>query len=113
MTDMIQICALNDLDDPGAREFLLGDEKSGTQGFVVRHEDKVFAYVNCCPHAGAMLNWGPGKFLTRDGALIMCSMHGANFLPSTGLCVAGPCKGRSLQPLRVEVVNDYVMVGGV
>ena len=111
MTALTRVCALEDIDDPGAKEFEFDVETDHVRGFVVRRGANVFAYINCCPHAGAMLNWGPGKFLTRDGSLIMCSVHGANFLPTTGLCVAGPCKGRSLQSMQVDVIDNQVMVG--
>ena len=68
------------------------------------------AYVNRCPHAGHPLDLIPGRFLTADGTLILCASHGALFEKSTGLCVAGPCAGRTLSPVALEVVAGVVML---
>ena len=70
----------------------------------------VHAYRNECPHAGNRLEWKPDAFLTKDGSLIMCSVHGANFRIHDGLCVAGPCMGRALTELAVSVVAGRVEV---
>lgn len=40
----------------------------------------------------------------------MCSVHGAIFEIGTGLCVGGPCPGRSLTTLRVEIREGRVVV---
>jgi nitrite reductase/ring-hydroxylating ferredoxin subunit len=66
--------------------------------------------VNRCPHAGHPLNLLPGRFLSPDGTLILCSSHGALFEKSTGLCVAGPCAGRGLAPLALDVRGGLVML---
>ena len=51
----------------------------------------------------------PGRFLTREGDFILCSSHGALFRLGDGLCVAGPCAGRSLKPWPVRVDGDTVV----
>ena len=101
----------NDLADPGAREFEISGRDGRVPGFVVRKNDKVFAYVNICPHAGRFLNWGPDRFLTRDNGLIMCAGHGAVFEIDSGLCVAGACLGARLTSLDVEIIDGRVLVG--
>ena len=45
-----------------------------------------------------------------DGALLLCSSHGALFEKSTGLCVAGPCAGRTLVPLALQIRGDLVLL---
>ena len=71
---------------------------------LVRSGAHVDAFLNICPHAGRRLDWAPGQFLlSRDGHLV-CAAHGASFVPSTGECVAGPCRGDSLR--RVDVCVD-------
>ena len=80
------------------------------RGFVVRRGNQVFAYVNRCPHAGHPLNWLPDRFLTSDNALILCGSHGALFEIATGVCVEGPCAGRSLQQIAVREENGYVLL---
>ncbi len=108
----IEIAALADMDDPGGREFRIGDGDWPFKGFVIRQGDEVFAYRNVCPHAGHPLNWKPHGFLTPDGSSIICASHGAVFAIETGKCLAGPCPGRSLQPVHVEIRDGRVFVRG-
>lgn len=109
-TKGVDVCALADIEDPGSRGFVIEQGDWPLHGFIVRRNDEVFAYLNVCPHAGRMLNWGPDRFLTRDRSLIMCAAHGANFEIDTGLCVAGPCLGDSLSKLDTSVENGRVVV---
>ncbi|MCG8434531.1 MAG: Rieske (2Fe-2S) protein [Gammaproteobacteria bacterium] len=104
------VCALTEIDDPGAKEIVMQDKDETWYGFLVRKGDNVYAYLNSCPHTGAMLNWGPDKFLTRDKSLIMCSVHGAIFEMDSGVCIAGPCKGRGLRSLDVVLKDGRVIV---
>jgi nitrite reductase/ring-hydroxylating ferredoxin subunit len=104
------ICRLTDIEDPGARGFVMGTGDWPLRGFVVRCGDEVRGYVNHCPHAGHPLNLRPHKFLTPDGALILCSSHGAVFEKQTGYCVAGPCTGHSLRPVPLTVEAGFVLL---
>jgi nitrite reductase/ring-hydroxylating ferredoxin subunit len=104
------ICALDDLESPGARSFTVGSGDWPLRGLVVRRGADVRAYVNRCPHAGHPLNLRPNEFLTSDESLILCRSHGALFEMTTGYCVAGPCVGQTLQPVGVQVVDGYVML---
>jgi len=106
----VEVCALADIEDPGSKGFVIDQGDWPLHGFLVRKNDEVFAYLNVCPHAGRMLNWGPDRFLTKDRSLIMCAAHGANFEISTGLCVAGPCEGDALSKLETSVENGRVVV---
>jgi nitrite reductase/ring-hydroxylating ferredoxin subunit len=104
------ICALDELPDPGAREFSMGEGDWPLRGFVVRYRGQVFAYRNSCPHAGHPLNWKPNGFFALGNELLMCSSHGALFTPDTGKCIAGPCVGRALRALEIEVNSGYVVL---
>jgi nitrite reductase/ring-hydroxylating ferredoxin subunit len=103
------ICRLAELEG-AARGFTLGAGDWPLRGFVVRVGDAVYGYVNRCPHAGHPLNLLPQRFLTADGTLIVCASHGALFEKSTGYCVAGPCLGRSLTPIALEVRCGFVLL---
>jgi nitrite reductase/ring-hydroxylating ferredoxin subunit len=104
------ICRVDDLEVPGTRAFTIGGGRWPLRGLVVRTAAGVHAYLNHCPHAGHPLDLIPGRFLTADGSLLLCSSHGALFEKSTGLCVAGPCAGRSLVPLALEVRGELVLL---
>lgn len=104
------VCRLSDIAPQGARAFTLVEGDWPLRGLVVRLGDAVRGYVNRCPHAGHPLDLLPGRFLTPDGTLLLCASHGALFEKSTGYCVAGPCAGRSLTPVALEVTCGYVLL---
>lgn len=70
----------------------------------------MLAYRNQCPHTGGPMDWVPGQFLTEDGGLIQCSLHGALFRIGDGFCVSGPCAGASLVPVQVEIQGNDVFI---
>jgi nitrite reductase/ring-hydroxylating ferredoxin subunit len=104
------VCRLDELADPGARGFTIGTGDWPLRGFVVRVHEAVRGYVNHCPHAGHPLDLMPHRFLTHDGALILCGSHGALFDKLTGYCIAGPCVGRQLRSIPLEVEAGFVML---
>lgn len=108
----IEVGSLDELDDPGCREFTIGEGDWPFRGFVVRRGDEVFAYQNICVHVGHPLNWSPDRFLTKDKNAIICSSHGATYTIDTGECFAGPGTGRSLRKVDVTVRDGTIFVTG-
>jgi nitrite reductase/ring-hydroxylating ferredoxin subunit len=104
------ICSLGELTDPGTREFSIGAGEWHVPGFLVRHGGQVRAYLNRCPHAGHLLNWKSADFFAPGSPLLLCNAHGALFEADTGRCVFGPCVGKSLQPVAIEVVDGQVLL---
>ncbi len=104
------LCRLEELGATGCREFRLGGGDWPLKGFVVKVAGGVRAYINRCPHQSLSLNLVPDRFLSADGSVIVCCMHGAIFEKSTGLCIAGPCAGHALASVAVEVVAGLVML---
>ncbi|MBA2690164.1 MAG: Rieske 2Fe-2S domain-containing protein [Burkholderiales bacterium] len=70
-------------------------------GFAIRFDGQVHAFLNRCPHLGTELDWQAGQFFDDSGLYLICATHGAIFMPSTGYCVSGPCKGQRLVRLPV------------
>ncbi len=104
-----RLCALAEIDDPGAKGFIFRHGDYLFAGFVVRQGEAVAGFVDRCPHAGNPLAaWGD-RYLTREGDLIFCAAHGALFRPLDGLCIAGPCAGRALWPWPVRVEAGAVV----
>jgi nitrite reductase/ring-hydroxylating ferredoxin subunit len=76
-----------------------GDEATG---FVVRHGGKVYGYLNRCAHVPVELDWFKGEFFESGKLYLMCSTHGAIYVPETGVCAGGPCRGGKLRPIAVR-----------
>ena len=102
------ICAMRDLSELECREFRLAEGNPETTGFVVKTPNRVVAYQNRCPHTGTPLNWQENKFLDIFNTHIQCTLHGAIFQIGDGLCIRGPCIGRSLKRVNTVVENDQL-----
>ena len=105
-----ELCAEVEIADPGAKGFTVPDEIGARELFAVRRDGATHVYVNSCPHIGTPLAFLPDRFLTRDGRMILCSTHGAIFEIATGLCVAGPCKGRRLGSVSAMVRDGRIFI---
>ncbi len=104
------VCRVSDLNDQGARGFTIGAGDWPLRGFVVRVGAEIRGYINDCPHAHHPLNLRPHRFLTADGALIVCASHGALFEKLTGVCVAGPCAGAYLRSVPLRIADGFVLL---
>jgi len=102
-----RLCGLQELANGQAIECALPGADDGSSLVVLSSAGNVHAYLNSCPHTGRPLNWAPGRFLYAHGQLV-CAAHGASFVPETGYCIGGPCRGESLTRVAVTVVDDEV-----
>ena len=121
MTDMarlsttpagITLCALDDVADRAARNFVIEMRAGRFHGFVVRRGAAVFGYADKCPHMGLPLAQLLDGYLTPDGAHIACSWHGAIFGVDNGGCLGGPCAGHGLTRWPVQVRNGFIVTSG-
>ena len=97
------LCRLDEIEDGEARGFTIGAGSEARDIFVVREGERVFGYVNSCPHIGTPLDWVPDQFMTADGGHIICATHGALFQIEDGICIGGPCHGDRLKTVEVAV----------
>jgi nitrite reductase/ring-hydroxylating ferredoxin subunit len=98
----VYICKSDALEEGGQGirfPVLAGGEK--TTGFVVRYAGKVHGYLNRCAHVPIELDWNEGVFFDTSGLYLMCSTHGAIYLPESGYCAGGPCRGGRLRTIKV------------
>ena len=106
-----QLCDAADIPDPGSRGFSIDlADREPLSLFVVHRAGRFTAFVNQCPHTGAPLEWTPHQFLDYDNSFIQCSIHGALFRSEDGYCLRGPCAGRSLQALALEVRDGKIRI---
>ena len=104
------VARLADLADPGAREFFVGEGDWPFRGLLVQVSGRLMAYANVCPHKQHPLNLADDEFFVPGQTLLRCASHGALFEPESGLCVYGPCAGRTLRALECWVENGDVLV---
>ena len=79
-----------------------------TTGFVVRFGGKIYAYLNRCAHVPIELDWSKGEFFESSKLYLMCSTHGAIYMPETGACAGGPCRGGRLRAIVVREADDRI-----
>jgi nitrite reductase/ring-hydroxylating ferredoxin subunit len=82
-----------------------GDHASA---FVVRYDGKAYAYLNRCAHVPIELDWAEGEFFESSGLYLMCSTHGAIYVPQSGACAGGPCKGGRLRPIALREADGKI-----
>ena len=96
---------------PGqAAKFTLDCHGKRLEGFLVNHAGHFHAYLNRCAHVGTPLDMWPNEFFTEDGGHLICATHGAIYLPETGVCVEGPCRGASLTRLPLAIDGAQVVI---
>jgi nitrite reductase/ring-hydroxylating ferredoxin subunit len=116
---LFAICATDGIERGDAKAFSLSrrDQSDESRPFpivIVRtHANDYFGYVNSCPHEGIWLNFGEGNFFTPDRGFLKCGRHGSIFEVESGLCISGPCKEQSLEPIALAVVDGDVCVCGI
>lgn len=101
------LCPVAMIPDGGVHAVTVTLSTGPVSVLLTRLGDRVQAFHNECPHAGRRLDWAPNRFLMEHGHVI-CASHGAAFTLDTGLCVGGPCRGQSLHPFPVKVVDGWV-----
>lgn len=107
--DEVLICASDAVAEGGrgvrfpVRAF--GDDATA---FVVRYGGRAYAYLNRCAHVPIELDWTEGEFFESSGLYLMCATHGAVYLPETGQCAGGPCRGGRLRPIAVCEANGNI-----
>ncbi|RJG01406.1 Rieske (2Fe-2S) protein [Noviherbaspirillum sedimenti] len=109
MADLIPICAADALAERGRGiRFPLTAGGEDASGFVVRYDGVARGYLNRCAHVPIELDWNEGEFFDSSGLYLMCSTHGAMYLPESGRCAGGPCRGGRLRPIAVVEKDDMV-----
>lgn len=97
------ICSSDALCDGGAGvRFEIKSGSTQEPAFAVRHDGRVYAYLNRCAHRQVELDWVEGQFFNPAGLHLICATHGAVYRPEDGQCVAGPCRGARLTPVAIH-----------
>ena len=105
-----RLCAVTDIEEDGSIAVGAVVDDAPVQLMLIRKDGAVHVYKNICPHIGSPLDFTPGQFLNLERNFIMCSTHGALFQIEDGLCVSGPCQGRSLEAVPSRISEDSVWI---
>jgi len=101
---------IDEIEDPGAKEYTFGRGTSVFSMFVIRREDCVYGYLNICPHYSSRLNCNSAHFLNIDGTRIQCSSHFAEFRIEDGFGLDGAAEGCWLDPVPVQIRNGMIVI---
>ena len=103
---------LTDIPDGDAKEYVFGRGTTVFSMFVVRRGQKVYGYLNICPHYSSKLNFRDGQFMSEDKSHIRCTMHFAEFRIEDGFGVAGAALNCWLDPVPVHVADGQIVISG-
>lgn len=108
-TSDILVCASDEVVEGGKGvRFPVRAFGDAATAFVVRYKGHAHAYLNRCAHVPIELDWVQGEFFESSGLYLMCQTHGAIYLPATGACAGGPCRGGRLRPVVVHEVEGRI-----
>ena len=86
-------------------------KKNRRLDLIIWHQgDAIRVFKNACPHIGLPLETFPDRFLTADKKYLICSAHAAKF-NLDGMCIAGPCPGKSLTEYKTMRLDGWLMLG--
>jgi nitrite reductase/ring-hydroxylating ferredoxin subunit len=105
------LASLDELKRKQTLKFTYRQEGISREGFLAFFNGQVVAYENVCRHIPITLDYGDARFFNSEQTHFVCQTHGATYEPLTGRCIAGPCVGASLKPLKVEVVAGMIWFG--
>lgn len=81
------------------------------EAIVLRdREGELRAYLNRCQHLPIPLDAGSRAFFGPDGRHLVCRTHGAAYQLHDGMCVAGPCVGRALVVLPLQLDGERIRI---
>lgn len=104
----LQIAKSSDLNEGQVIEFqfIRGSRKG--DGFIAPFVGEIVAFENVCQHIPVKLDVLGSKIYDRDGKHFICQNYGALYEPISGMCVSGPCKGKKLKKLKIEISDGMI-----
>tara|TARA_B100000767_G_scaffold264728_1_gene279981 strand:+ start:761 stop:1099 length:339 start_codon:yes stop_codon:yes gene_type:complete len=96
--------------DPSTVKFKFLEGGKEYPGFIALFDKKYYAYKNKCQHLPVEIDWDNNEFFEEEEKFIVCATHGALYDPTTGKCLMGPCVGKSLEILSIQIKADELII---
>lgn len=82
----------------------------GKKILIIQRNGELYAWLDACPHYanGPAMALKKDQYMCPDQQFLMCFGHGAKFEIATGLCVQGPCLGKTLTAIHLEIISDEI-----
>lgn len=104
MIAALALARLADIPDPGAVVANAG----GVSLIVTRRGDRAAAFLNRCSHADYQLQRADGRVIVQEGRFLVCGVHGASYMLDDGACAGGPCNGKGLTAVAIEIRDGVI-----
>jgi nitrite reductase/ring-hydroxylating ferredoxin subunit len=98
------LCRFDAVPDGDCLEVVHG----GKSLVLMRSADRVWAYINVCPHFSLPLNAQSNAFLVIGARQVMCAYHCAVFRFEDGVCIEGPAVGLKLDAVSIEIADGEI-----
>lgn len=108
MARTLKIASVGELKNGESKKFIIHRKDRTTEAFLIKTNDRVYAYLNLCRHWTVGLDFDDNEFFSEDREWIVCKNHGALYNPVTGECASGPCGGAGLYPVPLFEKDDFV-----
>ena len=95
-------------DDNGIKDS--GKETTRLDLIIWHQGDAIRVFKNACPHISLPLETFQDRFLIADKKHLISSAHAATF-KLDGMCIAGPCPGKSLTEYKTMRLDGWLMLG--
>jgi len=112
MAELFAICSTGEVDDGGARGFVLArpDEEGNSQPWrilITRKGKNYYGFENACPHDGEQVD------MDDEGNFLTCGKCRSQFDMDTGHGFSGASQGKALAPITLVIDDGDVCLTGV
>jgi nitrite reductase/ring-hydroxylating ferredoxin subunit len=104
----LQVASTRELENGQSKKFIIQRPDRKTEAFLIKTNDRYYAYLNLCRHWTVGLDFDDNDFFSDGSEWIVCKNHGALYHPVTGQCESGPCGGASLYRVPIVEKNGFL-----
>jgi nitrite reductase/ring-hydroxylating ferredoxin subunit len=112
MAELFAICSTFEVDDGGARGFVLArpDEEGNSKPWsilITRKSKNFYGFENACPHDAAPVD------MDDEGNFLTCGRCRSQFDMDTGYCFSGAGQGKTMTTIPLVIDDGDVCLTGI